>query len=358
MVELKAFIDKIKSCGVVESWLKDLSHNSKVGYLSALAEFCMVNQIDPEGMLKIIYEEEQERLPSWERSVNRWFEAYDEHCKLQNHTRKTRDIRRTIVNAFISFHGLPRYSRRGGHRKVEGLKEANHRKHLTKQDINELLEFCRSFKMKAIILTQISSGLAVADVQKLKIKDFQKGLIKLENGKICRLNLKRKKTGVEFTTFMSMEAVEAIERYLEFERVDPQPEDALFSSFKSGKPLTIGAFQQSYRNLNRYAGWKSEKGKFRRATSHMMRKFFNTQLINAGMPEEIREHMMGHTLKDKVREAYFLADPTELQKVYLTYMSHVTIKNFEPEKSVDSSYDKRMSEMEAVILEIKNKMGE
>ncbi|MBI5458757.1 hypothetical protein [Methanobacterium sp.] len=35
----------------------------------------------------------------------------------------------------------------------------------------------------------------------------------------------------------------------------------------------------------------------------MLRKFFNTQLINAGMPQEIREHMMGHKLKDRVREA-------------------------------------------------------
>jgi hypothetical protein len=60
----------------------------------------------------------------------------------------------------------------------------------------------------------------------------------------------------------------------------------------------------------------------------MMRKFFNTQLINAGMPEEIREHMRGHTLKDKVREAYFFADPDGLQKVYLKYMEHVTIRNF------------------------------
>lgn len=48
-----------------------------------------------------------------------------------------------------------------------------------------------------------------------------------------------------------------------------------------------------------------------------MRKFFNTQLINAGMPEEIREHMKGHKLKDKVREAYFLADPEELMNNYL-----------------------------------------
>jgi len=48
-----------------------------------------------------------------------------------------------------------------------------------------------------------------------------------------------------------------------------------------------------------------------------MRKFFNTQLINAGSHLEIREHMMGHKLKDRVREAYFLADPEELKKVYL-----------------------------------------
>lgn len=49
----------------------------------------------------------------------------------------------------------------------------------------------------------------------------------------------------------------------------------------------------------------------------MLCKFFNTQLINAGMPREIRGHMMGHKLKDGVREAYFLADPDELRKIYL-----------------------------------------
>lgn len=37
-------------------------------------------------------------------------------------------------------------------------------------------------------------------------------------------------------------------------------------------------------------------------------------------------------------------------------MGHVTIKNSEPEKNVDSGYDKRMSEMEAVIMEMKKKI--
>jgi hypothetical protein len=36
---------------------------------------------------------------------------------------------------------------------------------------------------------------------------------------------------------------------------------------------------------------------------------------------------VGHNLKDRVREAYFLADPEELKKVYLRYMEHLSIKN-------------------------------
>jgi hypothetical protein len=33
---------------------------------------------------------------------------------------------------------------------------------------------------------------------------------------------------------------------------------------------------------------------------------------------------MGHKLKDRVQEAYFLADPEELKKVYLRYRTHIS----------------------------------
>ena len=69
------------------------------------------------------------------------------------------------------------------------------------------------------------------------------------------------------------------------------------------------------------------------------------------MPEEIREHMMGHTLKDKVHEAYSIADPTELQKVYLTYMSHVTIRDSEPERSENEiqKLQKQINDVKAML---------
>jgi hypothetical protein len=44
------------------------------------------------------------------------------------------------------------------------------------------------------------------------------------------------------------------------------------------------------------------------------------------MPEEIREYMMGHKLKDRVREAYFLTDPDELMKAYLRLLYTLQLK--------------------------------
>lgn len=80
-----------------------------------------------------------------------------------------------------------------------------------------------------------------------------------------------------------------------------------------------------------------------------MRKFFNTQLINAGMPEEIREHFMGHVISNKVQDAYFLADPQALMDVYLKYMDYVTIEV----DVVSSSQDAKIEELEAKIKEMK-----
>jgi len=53
------------------------------------------------------------------------------------------------------------------------------------------------------------------------------------------------------------------------------------------------------------------------------------------MTWEIREHMMGHKLKDRVREAYFLADPEELKKVYLRYIEHLSVKGSTGKYSLD-----------------------
>ena len=92
----------------------------------------------------------------------------------------------------------------------------------------------------------------------------------------------------------------------------------------------------------------------------MMRKTFNTLLINEGMPEEIREHFMGHVIRSKVQDAYFLPDSQELLKVYLKYMDFVTIEKVEV-SSEDVLTDHAVSnakieELEAKIKEMKKQL--
>ena len=364
MVELKKFSDEIKDIGVVKSWLNNLSKNSRVNYIYAIAEFCKVNNVSPDEMLEIIYREEEERVPSWNRSINKWFEAFDEYCKENKRTKSTRDNRRTIVNAFISYHGLPKHVSKGGRRRFHGLKEPNKREVLKKEDIKELLNASKTWKMRAMILAQLSSGLTGIDLINLKIKEFEEGIKEIydDNGylrRVCMLHLIRQKTDKEFTTFFSEEAVIAIEKYLELERVEPESNDALFSSYKKiGSHMKTSSLQMSYRYLNNYLGWEQEdRGRFRKATSHMMRKYFNTQLINAGMPEEIREHMMGHVISNKVQDAYFLADPQELLKVYLKYMEFVTIDKIEVSSDNHiTDNNAKINELEEMLREMKKKL--
>ena len=108
---------------------------------------------------------------------------------------------------------------------------------MKKEDIKELLNASKTWKMKAMILAQLSSGLTGVDLLKLKIENFKEGIKEVydDNGylrKVCMLRLVRQKTNKEFTTFFSEEAVLAIEKYLELERINPKPDEALFSSYK------------------------------------------------------------------------------------------------------------------------------
>lgn len=238
---------------------------------------------------------------------------------------------------------------------------------MKKEDIKELLNASKTWKMKAMIIAQLSSGLTGVDLLNLKVEDFKEGIREVydDNGylrRVCMLYLFKQKTDKEFTTFFSEEAVIAIEKYLELERVNPKADDSLFSSYKtSGSHIKTQTLQMAYRQLNNYLGWKhEERGRFCKATSHMMRKYFNTQLINAGMPEEIREHFMGHVISNKVQDAYFLADPEALLKVYLKYIDYVTIEKREVTsddlRSDQAVNNSKINELESIIKQMKKQL--
>lgn len=327
-VNLKDTINEIQTQKVVKKWMDGLSKGSKLNYLKALAEFVMITELTPKELLNIAYKEEEERVPPWERTIDEWFTKYEEHCIKCNRSKATRNTRTSIIKTFFHMNRITTPSMLSKRRNNNNeFKIKNKRQGLTKETIKIALDGCRRLRLKAIILTQVSSGLSVSDVVKLKIKDFNDGLIKVdEKNEICMFHIKRQKTDKEFTTFISVEAVEMIKKYLEIERPAYIPDDYLFSNHFRNQKITEDMVQNDLRALNTLLNnEQEEKGAFRDITSHMFRKFFDTQLTNKGMPEEIREHMMGHVLRDKVRDAYYIANPTELMDIYFKYMEHLTV---------------------------------
>lgn len=63
---------------------------------------------------------------------------------------------------------------------------------------------------------------------------------------------------------------------------------------------------------------------------------------------------MGHRFKDRVRDAYFLADPEELKKVYLRYIEHLTVKD-----STAGKYSQdEIRELQRQLMEMKKELKE
>lgn len=325
LVKSKRKIEKEKE---VIDWLYGLEETSEINYLNALAEFCKVVDKSPKELLEQSFKEIEDRTPPWKLQINEWFSEYEAHCISNNRAKPTRDMRTGVIKNFFHFYKIttPKNNNRRRN-KTHNLKVKNKRPALTKKDIKRALSSSRTLRLKAIILIQASSGLAISDVINLKIKDFQEGLKDVVEGKqICQFHLRRQKTDKEFYTFISFEAVESIKEYLETERKEYGSEDFIFSNTFRNKPVTTDMIQKDFRVLNeRLKNIQKESGAYRAITSHMFRKFFNTQLSNAGMTYEIRKHLMGHVLPHKVDNSYYLENPNELYNAYIKNIGSLTI---------------------------------
>ena len=225
----------------------------------------------------------------------------------------------------------------------------------TKEDIIEILNVSDPLE-KALVLTGVSSGLAINEISNITALQFIEGYD--EQTEITTLHLIREKVGYEFYTFLSPEASRAIWKYLNYRERDTErteqerinqrikqkikhdkngiPVGYLFISraivpeyietgneeLRKLRPETI---QKIYSELNVKANKASPKGKRNLIRSHNMRKFFNSTLLANGADIFITDFMMGHKI-DATKDAYFRADPNSLKKKYINFVPYLTIQ--------------------------------
>ncbi|NPE30358.1 tyrosine-type recombinase/integrase [Methanococcoides sp. SA1] len=228
-------------------------------------------------------------------------------------------------------------------------------------NVRIFLKYC-DVRDKAIVLVGLSSGLSANEIINLKVSDFKSGYD--EETKITTLTLRRGKTGVNFATFITPEASEAVWDYLNYRNAEIKFKDvsrknaALKQQFTDDNNyLFIKNFiskeflekrndelrkinenkglSEIYNSINTHLGKESTNKRRHLVRSHNIRKLFNTILKTNGCNNTMVEYWMGHSL-GKTEDAYFKPTVEAMKNTYTKYIPYLTVqKELDISKSLE-----------------------
>ncbi|KGK98955.1 hypothetical protein LI82_02620 [Methanococcoides methylutens] len=335
----------------INEWFmgRNLAPRTRINYILGMQHYTEYTGKTPIQLIDEAESDIQNGVLPRKRSIKGYLIGFKEHLKGNVVDNSVRAYV-AAVKSFYTFFDIPipdivRNSKRAKP-SPENLKIP------TIDDVREALKHC-DIREKAIILVGLSSGLSANEITNLKICDFKDGYD--EDTKITTLKLRRGKTGVDFVTFLTPEASEAVGDYLEWRNREIKFHDAsrknaalkqrinddngylFICKVISGKFLETGdeelrrfdaekGLGKMYSSINIRLGKGSTNRNRHLIRSHNMRKLFSTTLKSIGCNNTMVEYWMGHSLS-RVDDAYF--KPNDIDKMkgtYRKYMPHLLVQ--------------------------------
>jgi len=358
---------------LAKDWLLSYAEGGRDGYIAAITLFCNIANKLPSELI----EEAEEQIKAGkllrERNYFKYFIRFEQHLKEGGYADSTTSGYIFCVKALYQFYQIYDLPKKP-YRKTSAVNaiESNNNAKITKKDIQDMLNACRYLRDRAIITSIASSGIGSAELRALAIEDFLKGYD--EGTSLTKLSLRRVKTNNDFITFLSPEATEGVGEYLEKERgikvwsyekdgegkeirkfvregLKKHKEEPLFAETKRVAIKTrediglsrnglIRIFKDISRRLKRDIVNEDRTQQnlvYNELRAHNLRKYFNTEMKNAGAPEYAVEFFMGHKV-DSTRAVYYLRNEKELTDIYLKYMPAVIIQPTETQVLASEEY--------------------
>jgi len=209
----------------------------------------------------------------------------------------------------------------------------------TKEELKRILSVA-SIRDKAIVLVACSSGLRANTVRTLTFEDVKfdypdvaRITVKRQykvNGKLVKSGRKITKQRKFYVTFITPEAKKALLDYKKY-RVEQGEEiteaSPLFTSTTSrnrGKMLNRVYFSVHWGRLLKRAHLDMKSERWNVLHFHTLKKFAETQFINAGVKPSYREFWLGHK-GAYLETSYFRGEEKEHLKEYRKAISHLSI---------------------------------
>lgn len=354
-------------------WSRRLrTESTRKNYVSNFKVFCRFLNLTPTQLLDEAEQEQEANVLKSKRKIKERFEDFEYHLRDKELSSCTIHAYFNAVKSFYNYHeiDLPNLE-------LEPAVVESEIFVPTKDDIRDILNVSDVLE-KALVLVGCSSGLAVNEISNLRIKDLG-----IDNGtKITTIKLRRGKTKVDFITFLTPEATEAVQAYLEYRgrtSIDERknkalmkqkvwsdndylfcvrnvPDTYLDSKDERERKFSTSGLMAIYRDLSEGTSKCAPKGEFNTIRSHNIRKFFNSTLLNAGCDFFTVELFMGHKLP-ATQQHYFQANPEELKKVYSKYVPQLTIQK-ELEVLETAEFQALLSENEILKEQLSTAMAQ
>ena len=222
--------------------------------------------------------------------------------------------------------------------------------------------------VKSLILFMSSSGVSRIDVLNLTINDYLEAtkdyhshqesvkyaireMRDSETPIIPEFHLTRQKTGQQYVTFCSHEAVKSINAYLLTRTEILHRTQPLFRIHER-------YFNTIFERLNEHFQL-GKVGNWNRIRSHMLRKYHASQLAEAGVSTDHINLLQGRKIPGIAHETYIRIKPETLREEYIQALPYIVISDEDRVKTelekvtdrkdeLEQKYDNMMSRIEAL----------
>jgi integrase len=260
------------------------------------------------------------------------------------------------VNIIRSFYATYDISvRMKGKNKLPKAKIENKRIIFKPEDVwkvKVLIDNARTTRDRAIILFHFQGGMDVATLCSLNYEDVAEGLEKKIDP--LRVEVSRVKSGVEFYTFVTKDAIDALKAYLSDMRsrgIIFGNKSPLFLQERGKERIETHNIQSMLKDLVVRSGFvtKDNNGNsFNPMGTHSLRESFGSLMINSGVPDTIVDFWLGHEIGE-MAEAYKTVQFESLRTMYVEREHLISI-------TAPKEDDKKIREIEATTTDLAVKL--
>jgi integrase/recombinase XerD len=168
------------------------------------------------------------------------------------------------------------------------------------EDVKQMLSVIKKVRDKALILTLLRTGMRIGELLETKVVDLNLG------EKTIRI-FEAPKNRVGRMVYLSADAARALKRWLKLRKYES---DFVFCGLR-GAPLCYETARAIFHKSVKQAGLTHKD-----YTLHSLRHTYATELLNAGMPLQCLQELLGHKSIEMTRRYARLSDNARRQAYY------------------------------------------